>query len=415
MMFTTSCGAWLVVYGFLEPVYCAADPAFQAEALSIQAMELGQMYAHFHWGPSAWCIYVPVSIALGYLIYNKHKPTAGLSDACLAPFSGGKHPVLAKGFSVVVDVVAVIGAVLAPVISIGTGMPLLTALIQDLLKLPTSSTVYVQIAILVIWTLIFGGSVFFGLKKGIKRLSDANVVMALVLMLMVGLFTGMKFVFSSELNTIGMLFQQYPRIATYTDAFGDGTFVRGWTSSYWACYFVYMPLMGVFNAKISKGRSLKQFVFGQLILCSLGCWFAMATFGNFSMKLVMEGVVPVAEILKDQGEAAAILAILQAMPLSKIVTVFLLIVCFVFLATTMDSSAFAAAEITYRRRNEEELAPRWLRILWAGIACVVSFVLLQIGGFKVVRSICYMAGLPLALLLYLIIAGVIKLLKADRT
>lgn len=249
---------------------------------------------------------------------------------CLAPFSGGKHPVLAKGFSVVVDVVAVIGAVLAPVISIGTGMPLLTALIQDLLKLPTSSTVYVQIAILVIWTLIFGGSVFFGLKKGIKRLSDANVVMALVLMLMVGLFTGMKFVFSSELNTIGMLFQQYPRIATYTDAFGDGTFVRGWTSSYWACYFVYMPLMGVFNAKISKGRSLKQFVFGQLILCSLGCWFAMATFGNFSMKLVMEGVVPVAEILKDQGEAAAILAILQAMPLSKIVTVFLLIVCFVF-------------------------------------------------------------------------------------
>ena len=414
MMFTTSCGAWLVVYGFLEPIYCAMNPAFQLESLSTEALEVGQMYAHFHWGPSAWCIYVPISVAIGYLIFNRHKENASFSDACLVVCDKAETKKTTKVFSAAIDIVAVVSAVLAPVISIGTGMPLLTALIQNLFALPKSAEIYIQSAILVIWSLLFGASVFFGLKKGIKRLSNTNVVLALVLMLMVGVFAGIKYVFSAEINTIGLLVQKYLRLATYTDAYGDGTFVRGWTSSYWACYFVYMPLMGVFNAKISKGRTLKQLVFGQLVLCSLGCWFAMATFGNYGMKLIVEGTVPVAEILANQGEAAAIMAVLQAMPLSKFITVFLLCVCFVFLATTMDSSAFAAAEITFKRTNESQLAPRWLRILWAIAASVISFVLLQIGGFKVVRSLCYIAGLPLAILSYLVMAGVYKMLKQDR-
>jgi len=414
MMFTTSCGAWLIVYGFLEPIYCAMDPAFQLESLSVEALEIGQMYAHFHWGPSAWCIYVPISIAIGYLIYNRHKANAGFSDACLVACNYTENPKSTKVFSIVIDIIAVISAVLAPVISIGTGMPLLTALIQDLFALPRTSEIYIQVVILAIWSLIFGISVFFGLRKGIKRLSNINVISALVLMVIVGGLAGVKYVFSEEINTIGLLLQKYLRVATYTDPYGDGAFVRGWTSSYWACYFVYMPLMGIFNAKISKGRTLKELVFGQLVLCSLGCWFAMATFGNYGMKLIVEGTVPVADILRNQGEAAAIMSILQAMPFSKILTVFLLCVCFIFLATTMDSSAFAAAEITFKRTNESQLAPRWLRILWAVAASVISFVLLQIGGFKVVRSLCYLAGLPIAILSYLVMAGVYKMLKVDK-
>lgn len=410
MMFTTSCGAWLIVYGFLEPIYCAMDPAFQLESLSTEAMEIGQVYAHFHWGPSAWCIYVPISVAIGYLIFNRHKSNASFSDACLAAFEKRKKT---KAVVIIIDIMAVVSAVLAPVISIGTGMPLLTALLQNLFLVPDESVVYIQIAILTIWSVIFGISVFLGLKKGIKRLSNINVALALVLMIAVGIFAGIKFVFSAEINTLGLLLQKYLRMATYTDPFGEGTFVKGWTSSYWACYFVYMPLMGVFNAKISKGRTLKELVFGQLVLCSLGCWFAMSTFGNYGMKLIVDGTVPVADILRNQGEPAAILAILEAMPGTKIITVALLVTCFIFLATTMDSSAFVAAEITFKRENEDDLAPRGIRVLWAIIACVISFVLLQLGGFKVVRSLCYLAGLPIAILSYFVMAGVYKMLKQD--
>lgn len=414
MMFTTSCGAWLIVYGFLEPIYCAMDPAFQMESLSIEALEIGQTYAHFHWGPSAWCIYLPASVALSYLIYNRNKKNSSISDVCLLPFENAKSTKVKKVLSTVIEIIAVIAAIVSPVISIGTGMPLLTSLVQNLFSIPDSMIVYVQIVILFIWVFIFGVSVFLGLKKGIKNLSNINVTLALVLMVIVSLFTGFKFIFSAEISTLGQLFQLYPRLATYTDAFGDGAFVRGWTSSYWAVYFVYMPLMAVFNAKISKGRTLKEMVFGQLILCSLGCWFAMATFGNYSMKLVMSGTVPVAEILANEGEAAAIMAIINEMPFAKIIMAFLLIVCFIFLATTMDSSAFAAAEITFKRQNKDELAPRALRLTWAIVATVISFVLLQIKGFEVIRSLCYLAGFPLAILSYFIIVGTYKMLKKDH-
>ena len=133
------------------------------------------------------------------------------------------------------------------------------------------------------------------------------------------------------------------------------------------------------------------------------------------MKLQIEGTVDVAGILNSQGEAAAILAILKTMPYAKLMIFGVLCVCFVFLATTMDSSAFTAAEMTtVKRREREELAPRWVRVLWAVIACLVAFVLLRVGGFMAVRTVSVITGIPLAVIMYLMIISVMKTLKKDR-
>lgn len=410
MMFCTSCGAWLVVYGFLEPVYCAAQTAVPAEAGTVQAFEYGQMYAHYHWGPNAWCIYVPASIAIGYILYRGGKNEGSVGEACL-PVLKGKQGKLAGWL---IDILAVLGAVISPVISIGTGMPLLTILLQDLFHIPDASVPVLQIIILSIWILIFSTSVYLGLKRGIKNLSNINICLALVLMLAVGIFTGIFKVFSAEINTAGLVADNYFRLLTYTDAFGNGSFVRGWTVSYWTTYFVYMPLMGVFNAKISKGRTFKEIAFGQLVLCTLGCWVSMGTFGNYALKLQIEGTVDVAGILNSRGEAAAVLAILKTMPFSKIMIFAVLAICFIFLATTMDSSAFTAAEMTVKHTGSEELAPRWVRVVWAVIACAVAFTLLRVGGFIAVRTVSVITGIPLAVIMYLLIASLMKVLKEDK-
>ena len=233
-------------------------------------------------------------------------------------------------------------------------------------------------------------------------------------MLAVGLMTGIFKVFSAEISTAGLVADNYFRLLTYTDAFGSGSFVKGWTVSYWTTYFVYMPLMGVFNAKISKGRTFKEIAFGQLVLCTLGCWVSMGTFGNYALKLQIEGIVDVAGILNSQGEAAAILAILKTMPGSKIMIFALLSICFIFLATTMDSSAFTAAEMTVKHTEDEELAPRWVRVVWAVIACAVAFTLLRVGGFLAVRTVSVITGIPLAVIMYLIILSLMKVLKEDK-
>ena len=410
MMFTTSCGAWLIVYGFLEPIYCASQDTILTEGITSKTYEYGQMYAHFHWGPNAWCIYVPITVAIGYALYNRKATGATMSAGIESVTNCHK---LGKLIGYIADVMAICGAVIAPVISIGTGMPLLVALVQNVFNISDAYKTNIQIIILLIWIAIFGTSVYLGLQKGIKRLSNINIIVAFCLMVIFGMIVGLRQVLSSEINSVGNVLSNYIKLSTYTDPYGSGSFVKGWTFSYWACYFVYMPLMGVFNARISRGRKFKEIAMGQLVMCSLGCWGAMATFGNFAVKLQMSDSVDISAYLAKGDEAGAILAVLYQLPFPMIFMSVLLVISFVFLATTMDSSAFAAAEMTVKENNEESFAPRWIRIVWAVMASIIAFVLLQVGGAKAVRSLCYIMGVPFVVITFLVFASIYKMLKED--
>lgn len=408
MMFTTSCGAWLVVYGFLEPIYYVSAPPYQITPFSTQAYEYAELYAHYHWGLNVWSLYVPASIAIAYVVHNRKKSSVAMSTACA--------PVLKKrseGFlGCAVDVFSTFGAIISPVISLGTGMPVLLLLIQSCFGISEEYRTTLQIAILCIWVSIFSISVYLGLQKGIKNLSNINIVLALLFMLFIGLLVGPTQILETEINTIGLYASNFVRMLTYTDPFGDSSFVTGWTVGYWAVYMTYMPLMGIFTARISKGRTLRELVFGQVVLCSLGCWFAMMTLGNYSLKLQLAGV-DIAGVLSSSGEAAAIQAVLEHMPVPKGMMFLVIVLCFIFLATTIDSGAFVAAETTIRHTSEDVLAPRWSRVFWAAVACAICFVLLKIEGFKIIRVMAILTGFPLCFVLFIIVASSLKMMRED--
>ena len=411
MMFTTSCSAGLIVFGFVESIIYSSNPPFNVEPFSSSAYELAQTYSHYHWGLNAWTLYVPISIVLGILLYNKKIKNINISSAC--------KPIIAKkkdGFlGVLFDIFGIFGAVVAPVTSMGLGMPLLTLMLQNIFSIPDNKVMILQIAILVIWIAIFGLSVYKGLDKGIKKLSNINVVMAFAFMLIVACFAGITFVFKSEINTIGKYITYFPRLLTNTDPYGTGNFVSKWTVWYWAWLIVYMPLMGIFNAKISEGRKLKEVAIGQMIFCSLGCWIAMSTLGNYSIKIQQSGVLDIANILNTSGQPTAIVEIIKTMPLSSVMMVIVAILCFVFMATTVDSSSFVAAEATYKHdEKNDDLAPRWLRMIWAVVSCIITFVLLQIGGFEAVQVLAILIGFPLAIIMFIVILSAVKLLKEKQ-
>lgn len=411
MMFTTSCSAGLIVFGFIESIIYSSNPPFWLEPLSTSAYEMAQSYSHYHWGLNAWSLYVPISIALGIILYNKKEKNINISSAC--------KPILKKqsnGFlGVLLDVFGIFGAVVAPVTSMGLGMPLLTLLFQNIFGIPDDKVVLLQIVILLVWILLFGASVYRGLDKGIKKLSDINVITAFTFMIVVACFAGLTYVFKAEIHAFGQYIINFPLMLTNTDPYGSGDFVAKWTVWYWAWLIVYMPLMGVFNAKISKGRTLKEVALGQMIFCSLGCWVAMSTLGNYAIKIQQTGALDIAKVLNASGQPSAIIEIIKTMPYSTIIMIIVALLCFIFMATTVDSSSFVAAETTYNHNEEkDDLAPRWLRMIWVVVTCIITFVLLQVGGFDAVQVLAILIGFPLAIIMFIVIASAIKLLKQNE-
>ncbi len=410
MMFTTSCSAGLIVFGFIEPIYYAAiNIPMHGSAYTAEAYEYAQMYTHYHWGINAWSLYVPATVAIAYALYNRKKDNLQMSLACEGIWKKKNR----KAGRYMIDLVSLFGVVMAPTTSMGLGMPLITMIIQEVWGIPQEYEQTIQISILILWMAVFGTSVCLGISKGIKNLSNINVIAAFLFMGFVGALAGVFYICRAEINTIGLYINNFARMAAYMDPYGDGAFVQKWTIWYWAWLIVYMPLMGIFNARISKGRTLKEVALGQMVWCSLGCWLAMMTLGNYSIKLQMSGKANIAAVLEEQGQASAILEILKTMPYPKVMMIALGIICLVFMATTVDSSSFVAAEMTTKGDGANTLASRGSRVIWAVVICAVTIILLKVGGFSVVQVLAILTGLPLAIVMFIVIVSTIKLLRNE--
>lgn len=408
MMFTTACSAGLILFGFIEPIYYASEPPFEIAPFSNTAYETAAMYAHHHWGIAQWVIYLPAAIAVGFALYNLKEKKVSIAEVCTPVIGKQGKNVIGK----LIDIVSTFGVVVAPVTSMGLGLPLVILLFQTLFGIPAEYEFFTGIVVLVIWILLFGCSVFFGLKKGIKNLSKANVILAFLFMAFVGVLAGIFYVFAAEINALGMYVQNFVRMDTYTDPYGTGDFVASWTVWYWAWLIVYMPLMGVLSARVSKGRTIREVAIGLVVACSLGCFVAIMTLGNYSISVQQSGAVDIATILANEGQAHAILAIVQTMPLPEVMMLLLAVICFIFMATTVDSSSFVAAEMTSFHASSDSLSSRGMRLFWAVIACIITFVLLQVGGFSAVQTLALLTGLPLAVILIIVIISTVKRVSA---
>lgn len=409
MLFTAGVGTSIVILGFLEPIYYVSGPPFDLEPFSKPAYEYAHMYGQFHWGLSAWAFYNPAIIATAYMMFVRRKPGMRLSIAC--------EPVLKKrsrGFlGNLIDMLVIFGIVGSISTSLGIGAPVLSVIIREVFGIPQSYDFVVRIVVLIIWVCIFGTSVYLGLDKGIQKLSNINVVLAFVFMAIV-LFVGPTTdIFKMEVNSLGLYASDFVKMSTYTDPFGSGKFTQEWTVFYWGWWLAFMPMMGMFVGRISKGRTIRNVVWGQLIWGSLGCCVSFMIFGGYSLFLQETGRVDLASILQSEGQSAAIVAILQTLPMPKLMMIFLCIVCFVYLATTIDSCAYVLAGTTMKRLKGDEEPARWNRIFWAILFCLLSIGLMLIGGLEAVKTISVLTGLPLIAVLILLIISVKKMLIGD--
>ena len=407
MMFSAGIGIGLVSWSFVEPIYYLSSPPLHIQPNSARAAEWGHMYSLFHWSFVPWALYAVPSVAVAYMLYVNRRPFLRISEVCRPVLGRHTDGVLGK----IIDTFIILGLIGGAGTSLGLGVPLVSALTTSLLGVEES--LFTQLGVIAVWTLIFGASAYKGLKAGIRILSDINIYLAVVLVLLVLVAGPTVFILSLSANSIGLMLDNFTRISFWLDPIQQGGFPDAWTLFYWAWWIAYAPLMGLFFGRISRGRTIRQMVLGIMLWGSLGCIAFLSICGAYALELELSGKLAVSELLNTRGIPATVVAIVKTLPFSQLVLGAFTLLSFVFLATTLDSSAYVLASISTRNLSGEQEPAKANRLAWAFALALIAIGLLFANGLDTVKSVTIILALPLTVILFLIFRALLKVLNND--
>ena len=412
MLFCAGIGASILYWGVIEWAYYYQSPPFNIPGGSPEAAQWAAAYGIFHWGPLAWAIYLIPAMPMAYFYYVRNHSVLKLSEALL-PVLGEKYA--RNWLGKFIDILLIFGMLGGGATTLGFAAPLINEGLYELFDIPV--TLSSRIAILFVCTAIFGYSAFVGLKKGIKLLSDINFWLAVCLLSFVFIVGPTRFMLETGLDSIGRVLDNLIHMATWTasfsdfDKFGKSHFPQDWTIFYWAWWLGFAPCVGVFIARISRGRTIKSMVAGAMFFGSMGCAAFFVVLGNYAMYLQLSGILDVIDILNNQSATAAIFAVLRELPFSTIIVGGFTLLAVIFTATTFDSISYILAAVAQREVDEEPV--RWNRLFWAFTLSFMPMVLMFVGGLETLQTASIVGGAPLLIIALLLCVSMVRAAHYD--
>ena len=407
MLFCAGVGSGLMIWSIIEPIYYIQGPPYGFEPFSDQAYEWSAMLPLFHWGFSAWALYGIGVPAIGYVLFVRKNPALRISETVRNVI--GDH---ADGWlGVAIDVFMIFGIVGAIATSLGVAVPMISYAVSQWFGVQES--LMLKVCILVIWTGLFGFSVYKGLAKGIKLLSDINLYLGLGLLGFVLLVGPTIFIIDMITNSLGLMASNFFRMSTYLDPVTKSGWPQSWTVFYWAWWLAYLPMMALFVARISRGRTIRQVILVELFAGAGGCFGFMGIMGGYALHLQKTGVLDLAKILSEQGSSALCFTVMGQLPLSGLVTGVFVLLCFIFVATTLDSTAYILASISTRDLPSTAEPARTLRFTWAIILAVVAVGLMAVNALKAVQLSSVIGALPMIPIGALMAISFVKYVRED--
>ena len=401
MLFSAGMGIGLLYFGVSEPIqHFLKPPMPQASTadLAIQALD----FTFLHYGLHAWSIYCIVGLSLAYFAFNRGLPFSLRS--IFYPIIGDKI----KGtYGNIVDIIAVVATLFGLATSLGFGARQIATGLQFLFGI--DSGVNTQISVILVITMIATVSVVTGLKKGVRFLSRLNMILALVFLTFVLFLTDTLSVMGIFIESTGMYFQRFIEIGTWSSSFVDSTWQNNWTIFYYAWWVAWAPFVGMFIARISKGRTFKEFVLGVLFVPTLMTFFWISVFGGSGLLLEIEtpGILST-PVLEDASTSLFIF--LKAFPLYTFTSIIGIFMVSVFFVTSSDSGSLVIDSITSGGKLD---APVGQRIFWALIEGFVAIALLLGGGLAAMQTASVSTGILFLLILFVICYSLIIDLKKD--
>ena len=403
MLFSAGIGIGLIYWGVAEPMYHYFAPP-RAEPETIEAAREAMALTFLHWGFHGWAVYAVVALSLAYFHYRKGLPLSIRS--ALYPLIGERI----YGFwGNVVDTLAVFGTMFGIVTSLGLGAIQINDGLGTVFGIGNSVTV--QILVIAFITGIATLSVVAGLDAGIKRLSNLNVVLSMILLAFILIVGPTLFIFDGFVENYGLYLKSFVDLSTWTESWtGDeSNWQNSWTIFYWAWWVSWAPFVGVFIARISRGRTIRAFIFGVMLLpCSI-MFFWFSAFGGVAIDISLGGDPALVEATKE-GYGNTMFALLEYFPFSSVTSMFAIVLIVLWFVTSSDSGSFVIDMLT---AGGDPDPPKIQRVFWAITEGAVASVLLLAGGLGALQAAAVVAGFPFAIIVALITLGLWRALRWD--
>ncbi|MDG1890664.1 MAG: BCCT family transporter [Verrucomicrobiota bacterium] len=375
MLFSTGIGTTVLYWGTVEWMEYYQAPPFGLEPASGEAMQWARAYGMFHWGPIGWGFYCLPAVCLAYGYHLRGDTSLRLSTACrplLGSFAG-KLP------GRIIDILFMVGLLGSSATGIGLTTPLITESFCTFFDVPPSFGLTLGSVILVV--LVVGFSVYSGLEKGIKQLSNVNMWLLLLLLLTILLFGPSLFILERGAESLWFMIRHLPEMSGLGYPEDNRNFTEAWTVFYWAWWLAFGPFVGMFICKVSRGRTLRQIILGVLFFGTLGCVLCFVVMGGYAQYLDVERDGQIMAAF-NESPYGVVIQVVVALPLGKAILPLFFLLCTSFAATTYDSASYTLASATTLQLDSGEDPPRWLRVFWAAALGILPLVILSLGYLK---------------------------------
>ncbi|MFS0788015.1 BCCT family transporter [Shouchella sp. 1P09AA] len=403
-LFTAGMGVGLVFFGVTEPLTHFYSPP-NAEGETIQAAEQSMMYTLFHWGFHPWATYAVVALTLAYFKFRHQAPA--LISSAFTPLIG-KHAQGGIGHSI--DVLAVFATVFGIATSLGLGASQITAGLSFSFE-GIDNTTTVNLIVIAVVTVLFLISSITGLDKGIRYLSWTNIVVAIALMAFVFVLGSSIQMIESFTTTLGNYVQNLPSMTLGMNAFtGEREFLDAWTLFYWAWWIGWAPFVGTFIARVSRGRTIREFVLGVTAVPVLfsALWFSI--FGVAGMEMDADLGGQIYNLMNEQGNEVALFAFLESYPMAPVVMGIAILLISSFFITSADSATFVLGMLTSGGRLNPTLK---VKLIWGLILAGTAAALLLSGGLQALEMAMLIAAFPFVFIVILMCISLLKALSSE--
>lgn len=402
MLFSAGMGIGILFWSVAEPIYHFSSPP-HGEGGTVEAAKIALETTFLHWGLHAWAIYALVGMALAFFTFNRKLPLT--ISSVFYPLLGEK---IYGPWGKAINVLAVVATLFGLATSLGMGVKQVSAGLAHLFEI--NDTINTQVILITLITLAATGSVVAGLDAGVKRLSELNMLVAAIFLVFIIIVGPTLFILDSYVQNVGAYFQNFFELSTWTETYQQSDWQNSWTVFYWAWWISWSPFVGMFIARISRGRTLKEFVLGVLIVPSLLTFLWLSAFGGSAMFLEINALADITTAVTE-NVATSLFVLLEQFPIASVTSIVGVVLVINFFVTSSDSGSLVVDSLTAGGKLD---APVPQRIFWALTEGAVAAVLLVGGGLGALQTAAITTGLPFALLLIMLTRSLLKGLETEH-